>query len=154
MAHPFEVRPTDFSEQAVEQLVLFHLKKMYETSPADGVFAFGLEALREPDISGFAAWRGDELVGIGAFKSFDTYAEVKSMRTSPEAAGLGVGTAILSVIEQSARELGLSALKLETGPPPHFLAANRFYEKHGFTVCGPFGAYKENAHSVFYEKAF
>nr|WP_232367445.1 GNAT family N-acetyltransferase [Altererythrobacter lutimaris] len=126
---------------------------MYETSPADGVFAFGLEALREPDISGFAAWRGDELLGIGAFKSFDTYGEVKSMRTAPEAAGLGVGTAILAEIERNAHERGLSALKLETGPPPHFLAANRFYEKHGFTVCGPFGSYAENAHSVFYEKA-
>ncbi len=152
-ADSFTIRPTDFTEVEVEELVLFHLQRMHETSPADGVFALGLEALRQPDITGFAAWQDDKLLGIGALKGCDRYGEVKSMRTAPDAAGLGVGTAILAKIEHSARIAGHEALKLETGPPPHFLAANRFYEKHGFTLCGPFGDYQENAHSVFYEKS-
>ena len=59
----------------------------------------------------------------------------------------------LERIEQHAASLSLESLKLETGPPPHFAAANKFYEKHGFKRCGLFGEYKENRHSVFYEKA-
>lgn len=150
--HNFSVRQTDFTEPEVRALVEYHLKGMYETSPADGVFALGLEALQVPEITGFAAWDGDRLLGVGAIKHCDTYGEIKSMRTAPEAAGLGVGSAILAAILEFARSKGLTRLNLETGPPPHFNAANRFYEKHDFALCGPFGDYKTNDHSVFYTR--
>ena len=146
------VRPTDFSEAEVEALVLYHLARMHETSPADAVFALGLDALRAPEISGFAAWDDSTLLGVGALKSCGEYGEIKSMRTGPQAAGRGVGSKILAAIMQKAGELGFSDVFLETGPPPHFAAANRFYEKHGFAVCGPFGDYVQNEHSVFYKK--
>ena len=154
MAVPgLEIRNTDFTEPQVRGLVEFHLSKMYETSPAESVFALGVEALQSPLITGFAAWNGSSLSGIGALKHCDGYGEIKSMRTAPDAAGTGVGSAILERIEQYAASLDLECLKLETGPPPHFAAANKFYEKHGFRRCGLFGEYIENRHSVFYEKA-
>lgn len=148
-----DVRRTRFDEPEVVELVRFHLEKMHETSPADAVFALGVEALREPDVTGFAAWEGRNLRGIGALKDCGSYGEIKSMRTAPDGAGLGIGSAILESIIREASARQLPGLKLETGPPPYFTAANRFYEKHGFALCGPFGDYRENAHSVFYERA-
>ena len=134
-------------------MVEFHLAKMHETSPADSVFALGLDALRQTDITGFAAWDNAHLLGVGALKACASYGEIKSMRSAPEAAGRGVGSAILNAIEKVAKDSGMASLKLETGSPPHFTAANRFYEKHGYSLCGPFGEYVENAHSVFYAKS-
>ena len=147
-----DVRLTDFHEPEVIALVEFHLRKMYETSPEDSVFALDLDALRVAAITGFAARDGARLLGVGALKICADYGEVKSMRTAEDAAGMGAGSAILSVIEDTARDAGLPVLMLETGPPPHFEAANRFYEKHGFNARGPFGDYRANAHSRFYEK--
>ena len=148
----FEVRKTDFTEPEVRALVEFHLAGMYETSPADGVFALGLEALQQREITGFAAWDGARLLGIGALKDCAGYGEIKSMRSAPDAAGKGIGSVILNAIERCAKARGMSSLKLETGPPPHFNAANRFYEKHDYSLSGPFGDYVEDPHSVFMEK--
>ena len=48
-----------------------------------------------------------------------------------------------------ARARGYERLSLETGAQPPFDAARRLYASAGFTVCGPFGDYREDPNSVF-----
>jgi putative acetyltransferase len=41
---------------------------------------------------------------------------------------------------------------LETGSSEAFMAARAMYLKNGFVICGPFGDYKLDPHSVFMTK--
>jgi putative acetyltransferase len=43
-------------------------------------------------------------------------------------------------------------LSLETGSAASFAAARTMYMKNGFEICGPFGDYKLDPHSVFMTK--
>ncbi|EPX77274.1 GNAT family N-acetyltransferase [Litoreibacter arenae] len=109
-----------------------------------------IDALCVPEVHFFVARDDDTLLGCGAVKQIGTYGELKSMFTTEAARGKGAASAILTHIEQKARDLGLSTLKLETG---NILdAAHRLYAKHGFTPCGPFGNYTANETSVFMQK--
>jgi len=85
-----------------------------------------------------------------AFKHMEDYGEIKSMFTSESARGKGAASAILTAIEAEAKAQSLPQLKLETGNLLH--AAHALYAKHGFTLCGPFGNYQDNASSLFMEK--
>lgn len=44
---------------------------------------------------------------------------------------------------------GVRQLSLETGSTEFFAPARALYAGAGFTVCGPFGDYREDPHSVF-----
>lgn len=123
---------------------------MEELFPPEDNHYLSIDALREPNIHFFAARDGDVTLGTGALAAKDDYGEVKSMFTAPEARGKGIAAALLRQIEDAARELNLSALKLETGDSLH--AAHALYLRHGFSACGPFGEYEANASSMFFEK--
>ena len=109
-----------------------------------------LDALEADNIHLFAAREGRDMLGTGALAIKDGYGEVKSMFTLEAARGKGVGAALLRQVEDTAREHGLTTLKLETGDTLH--AAHRLYERHGFSFCGPFGEYKDVPESLFMEK--
>ncbi|WP_371225534.1 GNAT family N-acetyltransferase [Roseovarius sp. 2305UL8-3] len=123
---------------------------MLELFPPEDNYALEIEALTAPDIHFYVAREGTQVMGTGALAVKDGYGEVKSMFTSPGARGKGVAAALLRQLEDQARDLGLSALKLETGEALD--AAVRLYERHGFARCGRFGDYAPNATSVFMEK--
>ncbi|EAQ04531.1 acetyltransferase, GNAT family protein [Pseudooceanicola batsensis HTCC2597] len=107
-------------------------------------------ALAQPDVRFFTARDGAETLGCAALKLCDGYGEVKSFYVSGAARGRGIGAALLRQIEDTARDEGVSLLRLETAD--RLDAACRLYERHGFTRRGPFGAYAENGTSVFMEK--
>ena len=109
-----------------------------------------LDALEADNIHLFAAREGRDMLGTGALAIKDGYGEVKSMFTLEASRGKGVGAALLRQVEDTAREHGLTTLKLETGDTLH--AAHRLYERHGFSFCGPFGEYKDVPESLFMEK--
>jgi len=89
--------------------------------------------------------------GCGGIKLFDTeYGEVKRMYVRPHFRGLGLGTLMLNHLAEYARQQGIEVLRLETGI--HQLAAISLYERFGFQRIPPFGAYKEDPLSVFFEK--
>jgi len=100
----------------------------------------------------FAAAVDGEFLGCGGFLVTDEgYGEVKRIFVSPKARGLGLARAVMGRLEQEARALGLSRLKLETGI--HQPEALALFERQGFTECGRFGDYPEgDPNSVFYEK--
>ena len=118
--------------------------------PAEANHYLDIAALEAPHIHFFTAREGDRTLGTGALSVQEGYGEVKSMFTAPEARGKGAGAALLRIIEDEARGLGLPLLRLETGTGLD--AAHRLYARHGFKRRGPFGDYPESKYSLFMEK--
>ena len=146
-------RVDDLTGEATRALVARHLAGMHEDTPPENVFALDIDGLRDPAVTFWSGWDGDELVVIGALKAMDaTGGELKSMRVADARLGTGAGRAILRHILAQARERGMTTLWLETGSPESFLPARRLYASEGFVECGAFGDYPENPFSVFMTK--
>lgn len=144
------IKNDDLTHPAVHALLQEHLDNMHALSPAESVHALDLDKLRAPGITFWTVWAGEQLLGCGALKELDTtHAEVKSMRTPAALRGRGAGRAMLQHIVATARQRGYQRLSLETGTVDAFVPAQRLYASAGFTVCGPFGDYREDPHSVF-----
>ena len=140
----------DLSRPAIHSLLVEHLQNMYELSPPESVHALDLDKLRKPEVSFWSAWEGSLLLGCGALKELDQkHGEVKSMRTPKALRHRGAGRAILAHVIEVARSRAYERLSLETGSNEAFKPAHRLYESFGFTYCGPFGEYPEDANSVF-----
>ena len=147
------IRPDDLTDQRVLALLALHLDEMHQWSPACKVHALPPERLREPDVSFFSVWEGDELAAVGALKAIDdTHGELKSMRAAPAFRGKGVGEALLVHLIEEAVRRGYTWLGLETGGTKEFVPAVRLYEKHGFAECPAFGDYISDEFSVCMEK--
>lgn len=144
------IRVDDLTHPAVQALLREHLAGMHAQSPPESVHALGLERLRAPDITFWAVWEGEDLLGCGALRQLDDrHGELKSMRTAQAHLRRGVGSALLTHILDEARRRGLTRLSLETGSTPGFDPARRLYSRFGFTECGPFADYAEDPFSVF-----
>jgi len=145
-----QIRLDDLSGSEVRALLDEHLQNMFELSPPESVHALAIDELRQPDITFWTAWSGDELLGCGALKELNPlHGEIKSMRTSPAFRRKGVGRAILAHIIEEAQSRSYTRLSLETGSMEAFKPAQRLYESFGFTFCGPFADYIEDPNSVF-----
>ncbi|MBT1701529.1 GNAT family N-acetyltransferase [Fulvivirgaceae bacterium PWU4] len=96
------------------------------------------------------AFMEDTLIGIGAVKIVDTYAELKRMFVREEYRGLPCATLILTELENYARSKGIAVVFLETGNQHH--AAIRFYKRMGYREVDSFGAYRPNDVSVYFSK--
>ncbi len=149
-----EIRVDDLRGPAIAALIQVHLDAMYEYSPPECVHALDLEALRQPSITFWTAWDGDDLMGCGALKQLSaTHAELKSMRTAAAHMRKGVARALLRHMEEAARGSGITRLSLETGPHAPFAAAQALYRSEGFVECGPFADYRLDPYSLFMTKA-
>jgi GNAT superfamily N-acetyltransferase len=90
-----------------------------------------------------------EAVGCGAIRQIDdTTAEVKRMFAKTK--GDGVGTEILNYLENKAKGLGYSALRLETRLINKRAVA--FYEKRGYSCIPNYGKYVNRPEAVCFEK--
>ncbi|MDP3494701.1 MAG: GNAT family N-acetyltransferase [Hyphomonadaceae bacterium] len=143
-------RVDDLSGTVTQALVKRHLAGMHENSPACSVHAFDLDKLRQPGVTFWSGWAGDDIAVIGALKRMDAAnGEIKSMRVADEYLGKGAGRAMLEHIVAEARGAGMNTLWLETGSTDAFMPAIKLYESAGFEVCGPFGDYTLDPFSVF-----
>ncbi len=148
-----EIREDDLTGKAIADLLREHLENMYEITPPESVHALDLEALRSPDITFWAAWEGNELLGCGALKELDSRSgEIKSMRTANVHRRKGVASKILEHIIQEAKRRGYDCLNLETGSFPEFAPARALYTRYGFEYRGPFADYIDDPNSVFMTK--
>jgi len=146
-----DIRLDDLTAPAVHALLEAHLATMRALSPPECVFALDLDALRDPAITFWSAWEGEQLAGIGALRECDGgEGEIKSMHTAAAWRRHGVGRALLNHIVFEARERGYTRLLLETGPQDGFAAAHNMYLDAGFADTGPFGEYAENPFSRFF----
>lgn len=144
----------DLTRPEVAALLEEHLSDMYAVSPPESVHALDLDGLRGPGLAFWSAWEGGSLAGCGALKDHgDGSFELKSMRTASDGRGRGVGAAVLGFLLEQARARGGVRVLLETGAEDYFAPARRLYERHGFTVRGPFADYTDDPNSVFMELA-
>jgi putative acetyltransferase len=147
-------RVDDLSGAATRALIERHLAGMREHSPPESVHAFDVDKLRQPDVTFWSAWVGEELAGFGALKQLDVErGEIKSMRVADAFLGRGIGRAILEHIMREARARGMRSLWLETGSAPAFAPALSLYQSAGFARRGPFDGYVDDPFSVFMTRA-
>ena len=140
----------DLKNPHVRALLEHHVATARAETARGSAHALDVESLKASDVSFWAAWEGDALLAVGALKRLSNdHGEVKSMHTAKASRRRGVGTAMLLHIVEAARAMGLSRLSLETGSWPYFLPAHRFYKRHGFLECPPFGEYIPDPNSVF-----
>ena len=140
----------DFNDERVRALLTRHLEGMHASSPPGHVFALDWSGLQQPEISFYALWDGDELLGFGALKELDPRAgEIKSMRTADAHLRRGVGAAILEHIIGEARRRGYTRLSLETGSGSPFEPALALYRKYGFTDGAAFDGYEKSPFNQF-----
>jgi putative acetyltransferase len=148
-----EIKIDDLRGSAIAELLQAHLQSMSAISPPESMHALDIDALRQPDITFWSVWEGDELAGGGALKELDTqHAEIKSMRTASAHLRKGVASKLLEHIIKEARRRNYRRLSLETGSMKSFEPAHRLYAKFGFIYCGPFADYIEDPNSVFMTK--
>lgn len=145
-----EIKVDDLSDPRIHDLLDEHLMNMMSISPPESVHALDLDDLRKPEITFWAAWEDEDLLGCGALKELDAaHAEVKSMRTASAHRRKGVASQILAHILDEAKGRGYKRISLETGSMGEFEPARRLYELFGFEYCGPFGDYRDDPNSVF-----
>lgn len=101
----------------------------------------------------FAVIRTDAgaAIGCGAVVVIGTEGELKRMYIRPAQRGQGLGGRLLEFLEAKAACAGCAVLRLETGIRQS--EALRLYERTGYRQCPPFGDYKEDPMSLFFEKA-
>ena len=146
--------PGDLGDPRILELLRVHLTHARAESPPCSVHALDVSGLRAPDISFWAAWEGEQLLGVGALKQLaPDHGEVKSMHTAAAARGRGVGAAMLQHLVSLARQRGYTRLSLETGSMAYFSPARALYARAGFEVCGPFGSYGLDPNSVYMTRA-
>jgi putative acetyltransferase len=111
------IKPGDFDDDRVKALLTRHLESMHANSPPGHVFALDWSGLQKPEISFYALWEREDLLGFGALKELEPRAgEIKSMRTADAHLRKGVAAAILDHIIAEARLRAYWRLSLETVP--------------------------------------
>ncbi|HXE06958.1 MAG TPA: GNAT family N-acetyltransferase [Acidobacteriaceae bacterium] len=145
------IKPGDFDNSQVIDLLRLHVQGMHESSPPDNVFALDLSGLKQPDITFLTAWEDGDLRGCGALRELSpVHGEIKSMRTNPKHLRKGVGAAILQHILDLARTRGYQKVSLETGSGSCFEAAVSLYSRFGFVRGDVFGDYVATGFNQFF----
>ena len=145
-----EIRVEDLTGAEIIALLHEHLRCMALVSPPESRHALNLDGLRQPDITFWSVWDGEELLGCGALKELDAqHAEIKSMRTASAHLRKGIASKLLQNLITEAKRRNYRRLSLETGSMDAFEPARRLYAKFGFINCGPFANYVEDPNSVF-----
>ena len=151
---PSPAEPTialgDLTDARVIQLLEDHLADMFATSPAESVHALDVSGLTDPRVTFWTLQGGEEVLGCVALKRLDDeHGELKSMRTSAEYRGRGLGRLLLDHVIAEARLREYRRISLETGSQEFFEPARTLYARNGFEVCGPFADYALDPNSVF-----
>ncbi len=125
-----------------------HLSPLY---PAESRHGYSVAKLLREDVAFFVIHHDGLPAGCGGLQLFGAeYGEVKRMYVRPAFRGLGLGKAMLERLEKYARERQVNVLRLETGI--YQTEAIGLYERFGFQRQPPFGEYKEDPMSVYFEK--
>ena len=120
-------------------------------APPESRHGYSIEKLIKEEVSFFIIRDNGTPVGCGGLKLFGTdYGEIKRMYVRPQFRGSGFAKLMLDHLAEYARNHGVAILRLETGIAQHEAIA--LYERSGFRSIPPFGEYKPDPLSRFYEK--
>ena len=144
-----EARPD--SIEAVELLNELDQNLTPHLYPPESRHAFTIEKLLHEAVAFFVSYYDGKAAGCGGLKLFGKeYGEVKRMYVRPEFRGLGLGKAMLNHLAEYALNQQAGLLRLETGIyQTHAIA---LYERFGFQRRPPFGEYREDPLSIYFEK--
>jgi putative acetyltransferase len=141
----------DLTGPDIRALLELHFEGMLANSPEGSCHFLDIDGLRGPDVTFWSIRSHGALAGCGALREIDDgHGELKSMRTSLDHLGRGVGRRLLVHIVDVARDRGYGRVSLETGSTPAFDAARHLYTSFGFDECEPFAGYEANPFSRFY----
>lgn len=145
-----EERPdSDSAVQLITELDAYLAAHPY---PQESRHAFSIDKLVREGVAFFVMRREGQPAGCGGLKLFGSeYGEIKRMYVRPVDRGLGLGKAMLNHLAEYARERQVTLLRLETGI--YQTEAIGLYEAWGFKRRPPFGEYKDDPMTVYYEKA-
>jgi GNAT superfamily N-acetyltransferase len=119
--------------------------------PQESRHAFSVEKLLREDVAFFVTRCDGKPAGCGGIKLFGSkYGEVKRMYVRPEFRRLGLGKLMLDHLKNYARAHQVGVLRLETGI--YQADAIALYERYGFQRRPPFGEYKVDPLSLYFEK--
>ena len=118
--------------------------------PPESRHAFSVEKLVRERVAFFVASYDEQLAACGGVKLFPDYGEVKRMYVRPAFRGKGLGKAILNQVAEHARANDIRRLRLETGI--YQVEAIGLYDRWGFRRRGPFGDYKHDPNTIYFEK--
>ena len=94
----------------VRALLETHLAFTAACTPPEDIFALDLDGLTGPGIAFYSARRAGRLLGFGALLEWEPgHGELKSMHTTAEARGQGVGRAMVEHLVGEARARGYDA---------------------------------------------
>ena len=144
-----EERPD--SVDAVQLITELDIHLNGQLYPQESRHAFSIDKLVREGVAFFVTRYDGETAGCGGLKLFGKeYGEVKRMYVRPTYRGLGLGKAMLNHLAEYAWGWQVSILRLETGI--YQTEAIGLYEGFGFQRRPPFGEYKDDPLSVYYEK--
>ena len=125
-----------------------HLSPLYPKTSRHG---YSVERLMRQGVAFFVTRCDEVAAGCGGIELFgNDYGEIKRMYVRPQFRGLGLARLTLDHLTAYAREQDVFLLRLETGI--HQKEAIALYEGIGFQRIPPFGEYREDPNSRFYEK--
>ena len=125
-----------------------HLEPFYPKTSRHG---YSVEKLIKQGVAFFVTRQDDVPAGCGGVQFYGSeYGEIKRMFVRPQFRGLRLAKQMLEHLESYTREHNIYLLRLETGI--HQKEAISLYEKMGYRSIPPFGEYKEDPLSRFYEK--
>jgi GNAT superfamily N-acetyltransferase len=155
-----EIRPTRYGAPTAQMLIAAaqdELTQRYGSGDENPVEPI---QFAPPEGAFLVAWRAGIAVACAGWRTIShlhgptgtasDVAELKRMYVSPAARGAGVGAALLTALEDSAREYGMRRMILETGQrQPEAL---RFYAKSGYSRIANYGYYKDEPDCVSFSK--
>jgi putative acetyltransferase len=119
--------------------------------PSESRHGLNVEQLLVQNVAFFVLRADGQPAACGGIKLYGLeYGELKRMFVRPSFRSAGFGKLMVEHLADYARAQGVGLLRLETGI--HQKAAIGLYERLGFQRIGPFGEYREDPLSLFYEK--
>jgi putative acetyltransferase len=136
------IRREDLRSKTAQRLIEALNTELSAQYPEPGAVHFRLDPQEVAADAGafLIGYLHGEPVACGALRRIDAgVGEIKRMFVIPEARGRGYSHCMLAALEESALELGMRRLVLETGPRQ--LAALALYRRAGFVSIARFGEY-------------
>lgn len=119
--------------------------------PAESRHGYSVDKLLQESVAFFVVRHDDTPTGCGGVQFFGhEYAELKRMYVRSHFRGLGLGKLLVNHLAQHSVQYGAKVLRSETGI--YQAAAIGLYERMGFQRIAPFGDYKDDPLSIFFEK--
>ena len=147
---------TEVASQLIEELDAI-LSPLY---PDESRHGYSIAKLLAQQVEFFVLYHRGESVGCAGVQFFteperlgedrEMYGEVKRMYVRDGFRGLGFAKRLLKHLEERTVAQGITKLRLETGI--YQTDAINLYENSGFYGIGPFGEYREDPLSLYFEK--